>query len=130
MKKLTKKKVQDTFNEAIRKRDGRCTYDLPHNCSASLQCSHFFPIGSNDALRFYPPNAWTQCAAIHMEHHNRNPLVYVRWMEENFASSLEYMESVRKRTVKYSQPVLKDIYALCREGKIEALTAYIENLLN
>jgi hypothetical protein len=125
---LTIKKVQDAFNEAIRRRDARCTIDHPC-CAGNLECSHFFPVGANTSLRFYPGNAYTQCSSAHFEHHNRNPLIYVSWMKEYKADDLAWMQSVRgKASVRYNQSVLMDIYKMCRAGDMNELTRYIEDL--
>jgi hypothetical protein len=125
---LTITKVQKAFNDAIRERDGRCTINHG-SCSGNLECSHFFPVGANSTLRFYPGNAYTQCSSAHFEHHNRNPLIYVSWMKANKADDLEWMQSVRSRaSVRYNQGTLRDIYALCKGGQMQMLKEYIEDL--
>jgi hypothetical protein len=129
---LTITKVQKAFNDAIRERDGQCTIagkDCHGYCSGHLECSHFFPVGANSSLRFYPGNAYAQCSSAHFEHHNRNPMIYVSWMKETKADDLEWMQSVRsKASVRYNQGTLRDIYAFCKSGKMQELKEYIEEL--
>ena len=125
---LTVTKVQKAFNEAIRARDQRCTIDHGQ-CSGNLECSHFFPVGANSTLRFYPLNAYTQCSSAHFEHHDRNPLLYVNWMKANHYDDIEWMQSVRgKASIRYNQSTLKDILDMCNRGHLEHLTLYIEEL--
>ena len=128
-KKLTVTKVQDAVNYAIRLRDAGC---INHDgtCKGNLEASHFFGKGGNGGLRYYPPNIHGQCSKHHFDHHQRNPLCYVEWMQENLPEELEWMESVRGRVVKYSQSVLEDIQALAKAGELEALTEYIRSLIN
>ena len=127
-KKLTVTKVQDAVNYAIRMRDGVC---INHDgtCNGRLEASHFFGKGGNGGLRFYPPNIHGQCSKHHFDHHQRNPLCYVRWMQENCPEELAWMESARGKVVKYSQPVLEDIMGMARLGQLDELTAYIEALI-
>jgi len=127
-KKLTVTKVQDAVNYAIRMRDGVCI-NQDGTCNGRLEASHFFGKGGNGGLRFYPPNIHGQCSKHHYDHHQRNPLCYVRWMQENRAEELEWMESARGKVVKYSQPVLEDIMELARRGQLDELTAYIKALI-
>ena len=128
VKKLTVTKVQDAVNYAIRMRDGTCI-NHDETCKGNLEASHFFGKGGNGCLRFYPPNIHGQCSKHHFDHHQRNPLCYVKWMQENCPEELEWMESARRRVVKYSQPVLRDIYDLARRGALDELTAYIRALI-
>lgn len=122
-------KVQTAFNEAIRRRDVICRVRDENPCKGSLQCSHFYPVGSNSTLRFYPHNAFGQCAGHHLSHHNRNPAFYCRWITETYPSQVSYMESVRKKTIKYSQEVLRTIYTLCEDDNLIDLEEYIRSLL-
>lgn len=120
-------KVQTLFNESIRRRDGMCVMAGGHN--GNLECSHFFPVGGNGCLRFYPPNAHTQCSSHHVgEFHNGNTLPYGRWMEVN-VSQLEWMEDHRKTIIRYSQPTLRIIADYCRRDCIYELTSFIETLI-
>ena len=126
--KLSITKVQKAFNEAIRARDEACTI-MHGDCSGNLECSHFYPVGSNGGLRFYPGNAYTQCSSAHFAHHNRNPLLYVRWMQELHSDDLDWMESVRgKSIVRYNQVTLGQIYLMCKSNDIEQLKNFIENI--
>lgn len=121
-------KVQTAFNTAIRKRDCFCRIRDERPCSGGLQCSHFYPVGSNNSLRFYPHNAFGQCAGHHLSHHNRNPAFYCRWITDNYPDQVSYMESIRNKTIKYSQSVLKDIYSFCMNDELEELESYIRGL--
>ena len=125
-KKLTPAKVQAIFNTAIRRRDGGCvTNDV--TCKGRLECSHFFTRGGNGGLRFHPDNAHAQCSNHHFEYHNRNPLPYTRWMEEHV--SIPALEALKTKTVRYTQPVLKEIVRLCDEDKLDELKEYVESLM-
>ena len=128
VKKLTVTKVQDAVNKAIRERDGQCI-NSDGSCCGRLEASHFFGKGGNGGLRFYPLNIHGQCSKHHFDHHQRNPLCYVRWMQENCPEDLEWMESARRRVVKYSQPVLRDILDMARRGALDELTEYIRALI-
>lgn len=121
-------KVQTAFNNAIRRRDCFCRIRDERPCSGGLQCSHFYPVGSNNSLRFYPHNAFGQCAGHHLSHHNRNPAFYCRWITDNYPAQVSYMESIRHKTIKYSQSVLKDIYSFCMNDELEELETYIRGL--
>ena len=131
MKKKRKIKtaaVQREFNAMITRIGKRCWVKDETPCSGPLQCSHFFPVGGNGGLRFYPFNAFAQCAGHHIAHHQRNPLFYTRWMQLNYPDELEWMESVRGRTVRYTQEVLENILFMCRENKVWELRDYIRSL--
>ena len=128
VKKLTVTKVQDAVNKAIRERDGQCI-NSDGSCCGRLEASHFFGKGGNGGLRFYPMNIHGQCSKHHFDHHQRNPLCYVRWMQENCPEELEWMETARKRVVKYSQPVLRDILSMAKRGALDELTEYIRALI-
>lgn len=121
-------KVQTAFNEAIRKRDVFCRIRDERPCSGSLQCSHFYPVGSNNSLRFYPHNAFGQCAGHHLSHHNRNPAFYCRWITETYPDHVTFMENNRHKTVKYTQETLKKIYSFCINDQLEELETYIRGL--
>lgn len=125
--KLTPAKVQPFFNTAIRRRDMHCV--MTHSeCSGNYEASHFFAVKSNGALRFYPPNVHTQCSRHHLaEYHNDNPLPYVEFMMG--LPELEWMEQVRKRTVKYSQETLATILSLCKADDLEGVKVLIERLI-
>jgi len=128
VRKLTIAKVQQEFNAAIRRRDHSCVmYHSEH--SGPLQSSHFFTVGANSALRFYPPCAHTQCMKHHYsEFHHDNPMPYARWMQEN-VPEFAWMEDNRKREIKYNQQVLEEILAYCLSDNLIELGFYIERHL-
>lgn len=129
-KKLTIQQVQQNFNRAIVRRDGICRVtDGRTNCKGVYQCSHFFPVGGNSCLRFYPYNAFTQCAGHHLAHHNRDPKFYTVWMQEHYQHELEWMESVRGKSLRYTQPILEQISDLCRNEQLRELAELIRGLL-
>ena len=127
-KKIRISKVQEAFNKAIIRRDMRCMVanDLP--CSGGLQCSHYYPVGGNSCLRFYPFNAYAQCAGHHLAHHNRDPLFYTQWMQLNHAKELYWMESVRGKSVRYTQVVLNEIYTLCQADNLDGVAEVVRGL--
>jgi hypothetical protein len=127
-KKLTVTKVQDAVNKAIKERESVCI-NQDATCKGNLEASHFFGKGGNGGLRYYPPNIHPQCSKHHFDHHQRNPLCYVEWIEENLPDQVEWMKTARVKVLKYSQPVLKDIYEMAKSGKLDELTQYIETLL-
>lgn len=127
-KKYTTAKVQDLFNAAIRRRDGHCVmYHSPH--AGQLEASHFFTVGGNGAMRYHPDNCHTQCTKHHFsEYHMDNTLPYTRWMEK-YVPNLEWMETHRKREVKYNQANLEVIADLCIHDKLRELKRFIESLI-
>ena len=127
-KKISVSKVQEAFNKAIVRRDSRCMVKNDSPCSGQLQCSHFFPVGGNSGLRFYPYNAFTQCAGHHMSHHNRDPLFYSRWMQTHCPEELSWMESVRGIPVRYSQVVLGEILDACKSDDLDEVRKIVRGL--
>lgn len=127
-KKLSISKVQEAFNKAIVRRDSACMVKNDNPCSGQLQCSHFYPVGGNSGLRFYPFNAFTQCAGHHFSHHNRDTLFYPKWMQEHCLEELKWMESVRGIPVRYTQAVLFDIYNACKTDNLMALVDIVRGL--
>lgn len=125
-KKLKITKVQTAFNRLIRERDGRCV-TADGSCAGRLECSHFYPVGGNGSLRFHPKNAHGQCTKHHMDYHNRDSRTYNLWMENN-VECLKMLDWLRTRTIKYSQPVLRDIYRFCTEGNLKELEEYINTM--
>jgi hypothetical protein len=130
-KKLTVTKVQDAVNKAIRERDEYCMIgDGVHTCKGILTASHYYPVGGNSTFRFYPPNIHAQCLSHHGIHERRQePFFYRRWMQEHYPDDLEFMETHWNAQVRYSQPVLRDIYDLARRGALDELTEYIRALI-
>ena len=127
-KKLSVTKVQEAFNKAIVRRDSMCMVRNGDACSGGLQCSHFFPVGGNSGLRFYPYNAFAQCAGHHLAHHNRDPLFYSRWMQSHCPAELKWMESVRGIPVRYTQAVLAEIYEACNNDNLYEVRRIIRSL--
>jgi uncharacterized DUF497 family protein len=126
-KKLTTSKVQEIFNAAIRRRDGRCmTPEGP--CSGNLECSHFYAKGGNGSLRFYPPNCWTQCSRHHFDFHNRNVMPYVDLMQN--VDQAHWMKRARGCTIRYGQETLHMVVAYCKADDLDGLTDYVEGLIN
>ena len=127
-KKLSVSKVQEAFNKAIVRRDSRCMVRNDSPCSGQMQCSHFYPVGGNSGLRFYPYNAFTQCAGHHIAHHNRDPLFYSKGMQIHCPEELSWMESVRGIPVRYSQVVLGDILTACKADDLEEVRRIVRGL--
>lgn len=131
VKKLSVVKVQDAVNKAIRERDEGCVVrDGRHSCAGVLTASHYHSVGGNSTFRFYPPNIHAQCFGHHGIHERgQEPFFYRRWMQEYESDALEFMETHWNASVKYSQPVLRDIYNLALSGNLEGLKDYIETLI-
>ena len=131
VKKLSVAKVQDAVNKAIRERDETCVVrDGRHTCAGILTASHYYAVGGNSTWRFYPPNIHAQCFGHHGIHERgQEPFFYRRWMQEYFQEDLEFMETNWNASVKYSQPVLRDILDLARRGALDELTEYIRALI-
>ena len=131
VKKLSVAKVQDAVNKAIRERDETCIVrDGRHSCAGILTASHYYAVGGNSTFRFYPPNIHAQCFGHHGIHERgQEPFFYRRWMQEYFQEDLEFMETNWNASVKYSQPVLRDILDMARRGALDELTEYIRALI-
>lgn len=127
VKKLSITKVQDAVNHAIRLRDVYCI-NQDGTCSGRLEASHFFGKGGNGGIRFHPDNIHGQCSKHHFDHHQRNPLCYVKWMQENCPVELSRLEGMRGYTIKYSQVTLKEIYDMARAGDLDGIKALVESL--
>lgn len=129
--KIPLEKVQEAFNAAIKRRDGRCMVRDYEPCCGGLECSHFFTVGSSPALRFYPPNAYAQCQKHHWNHHNKKESaeVYERWMHENNFPDCADMESMRNKYIKYTNELKAEIIKLCNEDRLEELKTLIEEQL-
>ena len=131
VKKLSVAKVQDAVNKAIRERNETCVVrDGRHTCAGILTASHYYAVGGNSTWRFYPPNIHAQCFGHHGIHERgQEPFFYRRWMQEYFQEDLEFMETNWNASVKYSQPVLRDILDMARRGALDELTEYIRALI-
>ena len=126
--KLTVKKVQIEFNKAIIRRDSICMVRDGNPCSGQLQCSHFFNVGGSSGLRFYPYNAWCQCASHHITHHRRNQRFYDKWMDLHCPAEVEWMESVMGKPVRYTQAVLREILDACKKDDLETVRKIVREL--
>lgn len=127
-KKTPIARVQKVFNEAIRRRDGFCVMDHSGH-AGNLEASHFFSVGANGSLRFYPPNVHCQCTKHHKaEFHNDNPLPYADWMRAH-VPELEFMEQNRKRIIRYTQPIRDRIEELCKADRLDELQDLITSMI-
>lgn len=129
MNKIPMIDVQKAFNKAIRKRDGRCMIKDYDFCNGGLECSHFFKVSSNPTLRFYPFNAYTQCQRHHWKHHNISERPYIDFLLHFYPDELQYMKTVRKRCIKYSEPLKAKIIELCNSGKLIELRDLLRNVI-
>ena len=130
MGKINIEKVQEAFNSAIRRRDGRCMVRDFEHCSGPLECSHYHSVGGSPALRFYPPNAWTQCQKHHWNHHNRKEpaLVntYLHWMMNYHYNDEQKMLELKSRYIKYTEELKAEIIRLCNSDRLDELKTLIE----
>lgn len=123
-------KVQDAFNAAIRRRDSRCMVRDYEPCSGKLECSHYHTVGGNPALRFYPPNAYSQCQRHHFNHHCKtDSSFYAMWMLESHKEDAEKMEALRHRFLRYTDELKAEIIRLCDNDRLDELKALIESQL-
>ena len=129
--KISMDKVQTAFNSAIKRRDCRCMIKDFEPCCGSLECSHFFGVGSNPSLRFYPPNAYAQCQRHHFNHHNKKESanVYKNWLLENHFEEADFMARNRNNFIKYTDELKAEIIRLCNADKLDELTDLIEREL-
>jgi hypothetical protein len=123
-KKAKKLKAADIqtmyFNPLIREVDGHC---LTCHAEELLQCSHFIEVGGSPALRFFPPNAWAQCPRCHHSiYHHDSPVPYTMALGVEMA---EWLNEIRKRSIKYDQETLAEIKRLCIDEDIDGITEYI-----
>ncbi len=130
--KISIDKVQEAFNAAIKRRDGRCMIKDFEPCYGPLECSHFYTVGSSPALRFYPLNAWTQCSKHHFNHHNKKEPFYQKWL---VAQNIEHyevlirMERWKNKYIKYTDDLKAEIIRLCNADKLDELKELIEEKL-
>lgn len=127
--KISLTKVQEAFNSAIKRRDRRCMIRDYEPCCGQLECSHYFSVGSSPALRFYPPNAWTQCQKHHWNHHNKKEEFYAYWLSENHESELLHLAQLRTKYIKYTDDLKAEIIRLCNADKLDELKELIEGEL-
>ena len=122
-------KVQEAFNSAIKRRDGRCMVRDYEPCCGDLECSHFHGVGSSPSLRFYPPNAYAQCQKHHWNHHNKNDLFYRRWIATEHWCDFENICELSSSFIKYTDELKAEIIRLCNADKLDELTRLIEENL-
>jgi len=126
-------KVQEAFNSAIKRRDGRCMVRDYEPCCGELECSHFFTTGASPALRFYPMNAWTQCSKHHQRHHtlwkHDDPWNYKRWIMLDHFVEFDWMYRHRNSFIKYTDELKAEIIRLCNADKLDELQKLIEEKL-
>lgn len=130
-RKIPLAKVQEAFNSAIKRRDGRCMVRDYEPCCGELECSHFFTVGSSPALRFYPYNAWTQCHKHHWNHHNKKESsdMYLNWLSENHWTESSNMVLIKNHYIKYTDELKAEIIRLCNEDRLDELKELIEGEL-
>ena len=124
-------KVQEAFNSAIKRRDGRCMVWDYEPCCGDLECSHFHSVGSSPSLRFYPANAYAQCQKHHWKHHNdrRCRCWYENWMKQYHLEDYDKMILLRNRYIKYDDDLKSEIIRLCNADKLDELKELIEGEL-
>ncbi|MBR6081212.1 MAG: recombination protein NinG [Treponema sp.] len=129
--KIPLEKVQEAFNDAVKRRDMRCMIRDYEPCCGQLECSHYYTVGSSPSLRFYPPNAYAQCQKHHWNHHNKKEWAdaYEDWLRRNHLEELEAMEGLRHRFIKYDDELKAEIIRLCNADKLDELTRLIEENL-
>jgi hypothetical protein len=127
--KISIDKVQEAFNSAIKRRDGRCMIRDFEPCCGQLECSHFFTVGSKPSLRFYPPNAYAQCQKHHFNHHNKMLPFYCEWLNNNHSADMYYMERHCNNYIKYTDELKAEIIRLCNADKLDELKELIEENL-
>ena len=133
-RKIPIEKVQQAFNAAIKRRDGRCMVRDYEPCEGELECSHFFTTGASPALRFYPYNAWTQCHKHHHYHHTKwsacDMWSYRRWLEDNHVYEYLWMQRHSHSYIKYTDELKAEIIRLCNEDRLEELAELIRKELD
>ena len=92
-------------------------------CFGSLECSHYFGVGAYPSLRFYPKNAYAQCACHHRLHHNGKKF-YTEWIKEK--PDYERLCRLKNRYIKYTEELKAEIIMLCNSGRLEELEKLIE----
>ena len=124
--KISLDKVQKAFNDAIKRRDGRCMVKDYECCCGLLECSHYYTVGGNPTLRFYPPNAYAQCQKHHWNHHNKKEPFYERYLLAVHPQDWLKMEKLRHCIIKYTDELKAEIIKLCNEDRLDELTERIE----
>ena len=124
--KIPLEKVQKAFNDAIKRRDCRCMVQDYEPCEGQLECSHFYTVGANPTLRFYPPNAYTQCQKHHWNHHNKKYTFYEMFLVAEHPQDWLKMQRLRHCIIRYTDELKAEIIKLCKEDKLDELTQRIE----
>ena len=125
--KIPLEKVQKAFNDAIKRRDCRCMVsEHIEPCGGQLEASHFFTVGANPTLRFYPPNCYAQCQHHHWLHHNVKEKFYEWYLLIYHEQDLIKMQKLRHCIIKYTDELKAEIIKLCNEDKLDELTERIE----
>ena len=129
--KISIGKVQEAFNAAIKRRDGRCMIRDYEPCCGQLECSHFYTVGSSPALRFYPPNAYAQCQKHHWNHHNKeeSAFTYENWITSFRINDYDKMSVLKNKYIKYTDDLKAEIIRLCNADKLDELKELIEEKL-
>ena len=129
--KISLEKVQKAFNDAIKRRDCKCVIKDFEPCYGGLEASHFFTVGGNPSLRFYPPNAYAQCSRHHWNHHNKKESanVYHNFLVKYHCEEQATMEVLRHRYIKYTDELKSKIIQLCNEDRLDELKELIEGEL-
>jgi hypothetical protein len=87
--KRLRNKLDATFNEYIRVRDGRCIFT---GTTENLQCSHYYDKGASPNLRWDERNAHAMNQTVHYKHHHGKGADYALWMFSN--NSMEFMKQL------------------------------------
>jgi hypothetical protein len=129
LKSISISKVQKAFNDAIKRRDCKCVIKDFEPCYGGLEASHFFTVGGNPSLRFFPPNAYAQCQKHHFNHHNKSVKTYIAFMQTYHNDDLIYMQKARNCYIKYDEAFKAEIIKLCNADKLNELTELIKERL-
>ena len=114
--------MQDAVNKAIRERDGQCI-NSDGSCCGRLEASLFRE--RREGLVEHADSA----SKHHISPPPAEPALLRPMDAGKLPGELEWMETARKRVVKYSQPVLRDILDMARRGALDELTEYIRALI-
>lgn len=123
--------VQREFNSAIVRRDRMCVVRDGTPCFGVLQCSHYYSVGANSVLRFFPDNANTMCAHHHAQYHAGKKKFYTDWYKQDPLRevSLVLLDAFRWNTVRYTQSLLEEILRACREDRLYDVGLMILDIL-
>lgn len=117
--------LQQEFNAAIIRRDKICRVrDNAHCCCGALQCSHFHAVGGSSSLRFYPFNAFAQCARHHELHHCGAREFYKEFLAANYPKEFEFMNAVKTKPLKLCNEDIDLLTTLCRKNSLADITVF------